>query len=572
MRENVEEQGIDTAHTAAPPANIGESEDKIETAPDQKIGAANSSAFVVNDYSDFMDDDDDEDEFDESPRNDVTGFSSEKKSNEADESADVHSDSTDNQKDNNHDKMNEQQSATSKQEIKDNDKASFANTAPKNKKKDKRRKKKRQPVIDEPLSAYELERQSKSSRTKKALLDEMLDESIASATTNLYRVSAHVYRIAWIDIAKCLAVLFIVISQTASMMVADDPVAGFVSSFGLAFAFPLLFVMSGYTTYKEDFSPRYVLTMAHKYLLPYAFAGFLYIVFSMILTDNRNVLEWVCTFIYGSASPMEFMMFPENLVGYSMGFLWILPTLFVGRLMAYLLSYIPLLTRLVIAGGLFIIGSSTVSGLFLPCDIQPALCALWYMTCGMILRDKDIFSTYGWEKILIALCATLGVGYVLMMTFSGLPLPDYSHARYYQSAIDMIGTVCAAMVAMSVAQLLSELGMSLEGSMEWLGRNLVSIIAWLGVISVIAPVIDNALSELYAYGLPPNVVVAIVSALLCTIVVSLAYISYMIKPLKWILVVDEKPSKRLLSQGTSQFDIISDYREAMSESKSVTSK
>lgn len=356
-------------------------------------------------------------------------------------------------------------------------------------------------------------------------------------------------RISWIDIARGIALIFIIMSDIAAYFAGEGWGAGILGFCG-AFAFPLLFMVCGYTTNKDDFSLYRIARLARRYLVPYCVAAVIVILTSCMISQQWDVVSWAASFVYAMGGergvPLGSDLLPVRLR--DIGVLWLLPALFIARTGAYLLAYVPMITRLIVSGGIFILCAGTSGGTYLPLAIQPAGCALWFITFGMMCREQYVFSREGWERTLIAICATFGVAYIVVLSGQWLAVPEYGIAFYHQPPVDMAGGVCAALLVMGFSQIAGELTGVLENVLEWVGRNVVPIYCWHAVVLVFVPLLMEASSIASLAAMPGVAVFAIMLVCAYALAFLLALVSYKVPFLHWIFCSSSSSSASLVAE------------------------
>lgn len=280
-------------------------------------------------------------------------------------------------------------------------------------------------------------------------------------------------RIAWIDLAKAVAIFAIMIGHFTAFFAAEVPAAGFLFRFTDSFHVPLFFLLSGYLMHAPLDRER-AWRLARRCLVPYAFCGALCIVVCAFAIDGFRLEEHLFGFFYGAGAYRDRILFGDPSVVQSIGVLWFLPCLFFGKLFASLClrldrfgCWLPLAAAL----ALFMIGALTAPLLFLPWDIQPALAAAWYICCGSVLARSRALAKPWLRRTLQA----AGALYMAAVTFGLLGDPMYCNSTYHQPLIDAFGCVCAATLVMSVSRALEKLPGRAEGALTWVGRNTLTI-------------------------------------------------------------------------------------------------
>lgn len=353
-------------------------------------------------------------------------------------------------------------------------------------------------------------------------------------------------RISWIDIAKGIALFFVMLSAVSSSFA--EPWAEGITRFCSSFAFPLLFVMCGYTTDRSDFSLSRVRHLAYRYLVPYLAAMLLIVLISCSISGDWDVASWAWSFLFASGGIRGTALGTSftHLHLISVGVLWILPVLFLARVASYLLSYIPMVTRVLVSGVIFILASATSGDVFLPLTLQASGCALWFMTCGMMFREQELFHRLGWERALVAIVSTIGLSYVIVLTAGFADAPEYGVAFFHQPAIDMLGGVCAALAFMLLSQIVSEITGVFDNILEWIGRNIVPLICWDEITLAFAPAFWALVSTTPLGSLPPAVLFVIGCAFVYVLTALLSLVSYKVPFLHCIFCSSASSSSALV--------------------------
>lgn len=347
-------------------------------------------------------------------------------------------------------------------------------------------------------------------------------------------------RIEWADVARAVAffaIVALVIARlfapaapdhvpptldasvvTSALLDVEDPIANVSSLLG-SFALPLLFLSIGYTMRRQRLTLSYVEDLIGKYLIPYVVFGFVAAVIYGVFSSSHDMFAYLAALIYGNGG-----LRGEFLLGYpfaqaTLPVLWVLPAIAVGQLVTFALSKLPLISRIVAAGIVFLVGTASAGHVFLPFGIQPGMCAAWFMTCGGVLREQHAFSSWGWEKVMLAFVLTLGVVYIALVSLGFMTVPDYSVANYHYSILDMLGGVCAAGCFMAIAQTVALSDSVAERFLCWVGKNFLACLSCFAVVFACLFCASSALSaasDAIGY-VPAFAIFAVLSAVLsCT--------------------------------------------------------
>lgn len=263
-----------------------------------------------------------------------------------------------------------------------------------------------------------------------------IEKDISTATTN---------RIKWIDCAKGIAILFVVIGHIIS---SDSLLNRFINSFHM----PLFFMLSGLFVLKntnQSFREHFV-SRFKRLMIPYLVFGLFFVIpstwvyFHFIIPDTQIPFLQRCL---------------AHLTGLHSDWgeewrccLWFLPCLFVSDLMiwsiwkySYRWRYI-ILSILVISGIAYALTINTS----LPMRSHTALIAVIFLFIGTILIDVL-------EKIPAWAIAILAVCYALLWTcndYNGIIMADNNYGIIYYS---LPASILISIVIMYIARYISNI-------------------------------------------------------------------------------------------------------------------
>ena len=286
-------------------------------------------------------------------------------------------------------------------------------------------------------------------------------------------------RISWVDYAKAISILGIIIGHFAPYFSQVIPWAHPLCELMYSFHVAAFFLLSGYTTKPGIMPARKVASFAKTCFLPYIVAGALSAIVCMLFTPNKSIIEWGAALVYASGAYNGELLggFPFGAV--VIGAVWFLPALFFGKIISTLISKFPIVVRLLIAAVLFVIGMETAKILFLPMDIQQALCASWWITCGMILSQSKVLEKSSTiSTVIIGIVATLGVFYMSVLWLELWREPMYCNSTYHNGVLDMLGTTFATIAIILLAKLIEKTPHAIQICANWIGRNTLPIFCW----------------------------------------------------------------------------------------------
>lgn len=204
-------------------------------------------------------------------------------------------------------------------------------------------------------------------------------------------------RLAWIDFAKFIGILFVLMNHIALNI-------PFIGEFGYVFCVPLFFVLAGYTYHqKEESFLQFLKQKARRLLLPYfTYSFFLFLFFFIkdyILTGKMNTITWNTFFpvlgIFYARNSLYPLSAQTNIPFMTIlnSPMWFLPALFVTtvlfevcmRLFGTSWKKLSLNNIMVFALGIAVL---YVAPFRFPWSLDTALLFLVFMSSGYILKPN----------------------------------------------------------------------------------------------------------------------------------------------------------------------------------------
>lgn len=280
-------------------------------------------------------------------------------------------------------------------------------------------------------------------------------------------------RIPWIDLAKAIAIVAIIVGHFTAFFASASPAADAAFRLMDSFHVPLFFLLSGYCL-KGPLDRARAARLAKRCLLPYAFCGAACLVACALLIDGVRIEQHLFGLFYGAGAYRDHILFADTADVQAIGVLWFLPSLLFGQLFASLCLRAGKLgpgLPLALSFALFLVGATTAGLLFLPWDIQQALCAAWFICCGYLLKRYEVLRR-PWARRALQVTGAL---YMAALVGGVLEEPMYCNSTYHQPVLDGLGCVGAACLVTSLAKGLERLPQRAEAALSWVGRNTLAI-------------------------------------------------------------------------------------------------
>ena len=316
-------------------------------------------------------------------------------------------------------------------------------------------------------------------------------------------------RLDWVDIAKALSILAIIIGHIGPLF--NDPNnAAFIPNIDKIFLFmysfhvPLFFILSGYTSRPGLPTIDTTTKLFVRTFVPYVVTGILTIAFCMMILPDQNIKEWLAALSYGSGlyrHPMLFDFYPFGAV--TIGAIWFLPALFIGKTISSLISQIKPWLRLGISIMFFVIGTYAAELFFLPMDIEQGLCASFYITFGMILSQYNLLEKSGINRTFIIISGVLGLVYMYLISNAIIFNSVYTIAVYPNWIFDAFGTTCASITVIAISQFISWYTNPIEKGLTLIGSSTLPIFCFHSIMMSPSLVMNQKVADICASGLEP---------------------------------------------------------------------
>ena len=312
-------------------------------------------------------------------------------------------------------------------------------------------------------------------------------------------------RIGYFDIAKCVAILFIVIGHTGLIYGPGIPggMPSKIVHFAFTFHLPVFFVASGYFFKTEQMlDGRFFSKSWRAILLPYVVtcllivAGCVVMAFFQEGSMKQAAVTWFGASLYGAGAPSPLSFVAVERIGG----IWFLLALFWAQIVVAAAAKLPK-PGLWIAC-LFVLGWLSARYVMLPWSVQSGLCASLFVYAGTLARKHAVF-----ERVGRAPTAAFVVCLLVWAVYVVGPFGDMSFAVFVlpQGLFDLVGSFCAAYVVFVVCRAFEHRApQRLSSAFEFVGRNTLAVFCiHIFEDDVLAPVwaqLIDALSEALPVG------------------------------------------------------------------------
>lgn len=201
-------------------------------------------------------------------------------------------------------------------------------------------------------------------------------------------------RLASLDIAKCLAISFIIIGHTGLSYPFSVPggMPGEIVSFSFTFHLPVFFIVGGYFFPSETgLSAELVRKDARRLLLPYAVTSAL-IVVGCALTAHAHgegakleALKWAEAALWGAGAKSGVALWDVERIGG----IWFLLAVFWAHLLIAATYRLDEWQRLLVMCVCTAVAAASARHVWLPLSIQSGMGCALYIYVGMLLRRND---------------------------------------------------------------------------------------------------------------------------------------------------------------------------------------
>ena len=282
-------------------------------------------------------------------------------------------------------------------------------------------------------------------------------------------------RIGYFDIAKCIAILFIVVGHTG--IIYPETLPGGMPQklvhFAFTFHLPVFFIASGYFFKLDTVLSKQFFKKAWKNILtPYWVTCVIILIATTAMAAalgtslKAELARWIPAALYGAGAENPGMLVPV----YRIGGIWFLLALFWAQIIILAAERLPKPGLWIC--GLFALGWLASQCIELPWSIQSGICAAPFVYAGALARKYQILEKDGPAAAAVTVgCAILWLIYIvkadLDMSFAVFALPN--------GLLDLAGSFAAAYVVFRVCRFIEHHAPQPSKFLEWIGRNTLAI-------------------------------------------------------------------------------------------------
>lgn len=282
-------------------------------------------------------------------------------------------------------------------------------------------------------------------------------------------------RIGYIDVAKCIAMAFIVIGHTGLVFSAHEFAGGMPSVIiRLAFTFhlPVFFILSGFLT-PETRGPSAagVRKDLQRLILPYAVTCILIVATCTVLAHAHGLstrgefVRWAEASLWGAGARSNVALWDVERIGG----IWFFLALFWARLLVFSTYRINPWHRLLVLSSCTAIAAITARFVWLPLSLQSGVGCALLLYLGMLARKVDAFDAI--KPSVLFFC--LVVWAYVVVHGGGMSL---AMQVYPLGVVDVIGGVAATVCIIFLSQEIDAHAARLSYIMQLVGRNTLPIL------------------------------------------------------------------------------------------------
>lgn len=283
-------------------------------------------------------------------------------------------------------------------------------------------------------------------------------------------------RIGYIDIAKCIAIVGIIVGHLGLVFFSPNVAGGMprqLVAFVFTFHLPVFLIMSGYFFSPEArLSGQLVRKGAQGLVLPYVVSGLLIVVACVAtahahgLAYKDELVRWSQAVLWGAGSKVDVSLWDVERIGGT----WFLLALFWAQLIVASTHRLQDFTRLFVLAILTAAASISARYVWLPFSFQAGLGCALYLYIGMLARKTEFFS----QKMPLLVVGLLLATWTYEIALDGGG--SLATQRYPLGAVTVFGGVSATYAIVRISQAIERHIPLISRFMQWIGRNTLPIL------------------------------------------------------------------------------------------------
>lgn len=285
-------------------------------------------------------------------------------------------------------------------------------------------------------------------------------------------------RLAWADIAKGIAFIFIVVCHVGIVFSSATVNGGMpprLQSFAFTFHLPTFFILSGFFFHENtSLNWTFLKKSSKTLLLPYALTCLIIILGCTIAGQLRSgsglseFVRWAQASLWGAGDRRDVAIWQVERIGG----IWFLLALFWAQLILAATNSISIPKRFALLCCLLAIGVYSNRFVWLPLSIQSGLGCAIYVYVGMLARK------FGWlERSALPPWAWLAAGGIWLVVVLYGGHASIAMGDYPLGVLDVIGGIAGCMCICALSRLIDDYAKPLGRCLQLIGRNTLPLFA-----------------------------------------------------------------------------------------------
>lgn len=283
-------------------------------------------------------------------------------------------------------------------------------------------------------------------------------------------------RILYLDAAKCIAIMLIIVGHIGLVFNVDYVQGGvpyIVTRLAFSVHLPIFFLTSGYFLRGDQrLNYAYIKSISVSLLVPYFVTCLLITISGTVVSFLSSGFDaalmtlgqWIGASLMGACANSDVALFHF----YRIGGIWFLLALFWIRIFVAATNRLGLKTQIGISVLLLIASVISARNIWLPLSIQSGMGCMLYVVIGRYCRESNIFESMRYPLFL----EFLGVWVIDFMLGGGRA--SLGMSVYPLGALDVVAGIAGAMVVIELCKLV-ESHSKIPGYIQLVGRSTLPI-------------------------------------------------------------------------------------------------